>query len=178
MLLPPLHYIHWNPLYVCFVSLTVCLVTSFPADVMPRPLRGVVTAVGQLRSRAGALTLYQAPASWAHGRKAALQCDGRRKAGPKGTAARKQLQLHSGCLEGEWHPLEGRRRAVCGDVRRRKKASKPDKASEKQCEDRRRKKRKRREDALFTRGTHIDGFYDILYRTAVLLYTLNPVPPP
>lgn len=29
-------------------------------------------------------------------------------------------------------------------------------------------------DALFTRGTHTDGFYDILHRTAVLSYPLNP----
>lgn len=104
-------------------ALCVCYVTCFPADVTPWPLRGVVTAVRQLRSGAGALALYPVWASWAHGRKAALQCDGRRKAGPKGTAARKRLQLHSGCLEGGMTPTgvkeEG---SVCGDVRRRKKS--------------------------------------------------------
>lgn len=40
-----------------------------------------------------------------------------------------------GALVGEWHPLDRKRRAVCEDVRRRKKASKPDKASENQYKD-------------------------------------------
>lgn len=128
---------------------TLC--ASLPADVMSWPLRGVVTAGWQLRSGAGALprvgpSLSKLSAGQA-GRQAALQFDGRRKAGPKGTAARKRLELHWGC-SGGWGGITPTVVKEEGSVWRRKeekKPSKPDKASEKQCEDCRRKRRKRRE---------------------------------
>lgn len=63
-----------------------------------------------------------------------------------------------------------------GSVWRRKeekKPSKPDKASENPCGDCRRGKDR---ETLFNRGTHTDGFYDTLHRTAVLLCVLNPAP--
>lgn len=75
---------------------SVCAVACVAAVVMPRPLRGAVTAVGQLRSGAIVSELRAGQA----GREAAQQFDGRRKAGPKGTAARKRLQLHWGCFGG------------------------------------------------------------------------------
>ena len=99
-------------------------------------------------------------ASWAQdrqaGRQAALHFDGRRKAGPKGTAARKRLELHWGCSGGwGWGGMTPTGVKEEGSVWRRKeekKASKPDKASEKQCEDCRRKRRKRREKRSVHQG--------------------------
>lgn len=98
------------------------------------------------------------------------QFDGRRKAGPKGTAARKRLELHLGVRVG------GGVTGVGGvtptgvkeecSVWRRKGGEKPlvnlSEASEEQCEDRRRKDRTR----LFTPGGRtLTGFNDILPRT-------------
>lgn len=108
------------------------------------------------------------------GRQAVLRFDGRRKAGPNGTAARKRLRLHRGRLGGgEWHPLKRRRRAVCEDVRRRKKARKPDKASENQYEDCRWRTREKTKDALFSRRRRADGFYPTSQRTVACLYFLK-----
>lgn len=54
---------------------------------------------------------------------------------------------------------------MCEDVRRRKKASKPDKASENQYEDCRWRTREKTKDALPSRRTRADGFYATSQRT-------------
>lgn len=77
-------------------------------------------------------------------------------------------------LGGEWHPLEWRR-AVCGDVRRRKNLVNLTKRLRNIA---RTVGGRIERDALFTRGTHTDGFYDILHRTTILLYLSNTVAPP
>lgn len=158
------------------VSVCVCVC---PTDVMPWPLRGVVTAVWQLRSGVGALLVLDPVwASWAQGRQAALQFDGRRKAGPKGTAARKRLELHWGCLGGEWHPLEWRRRAVCGDVRRRKNLVNLTKRLRNSARTVGGRGERDAKDALFTRGI---AHWWILWHFASDNYPRlpfkNPVPP-
>lgn len=95
--------------------------------------------------------------------------------GPKALRPGSGSNYTRGAWRGEWHPLEWRRRAVCGDVRRRKKPSKPDKASEEQCEDCRRKKRKRRERRSFHQGnTH----WWILWHFASDNCPLVPFKPP
>lgn len=78
-----------------------------------------------------------------------------------------------GAWGGEWHPLKRRRRAVCEDVRRRKKARKPDKASENQYEDCRWRTREKTKDALFSRRRRADGFYPTSQRTVACLYFLK-----
>lgn len=124
--------------------------------VLPRPLRGVVSAIWQLRSGAVALALDQVWASRAQDSQAgsaAVAEEGRAQRHCGQEAARITL----GVLEVGWAggltptrvKEEGR---VCGDVRRRKNLVKPDKASEKQCEDCPRKKGRRRERLTFQQG--------------------------
>ncbi len=156
-----MHFHHCSKLELCrrFVRLSPPL--SVLSASSPWPLRGVVAAVWQLRSGAGALALLEQVdrrAGKQAGRQAQLQFDGRRKAGPKGTAARKRLELHWGCLVGEWHPLEWRRRAVCGDVRRRKNLVNLTKRLRNSARTVGRRRERDAKDALFARGTHIDGF--------------------
>lgn len=110
-------------------------------------------------------------------RQAALQFDGRRKAGPKSTAARKQLELHWGCWGGMTPTGVKEEGSVCGDVRRRKNLVNLTKRLRNRARTVGGRRQGDAKDALFTRGTHTDGFNDILHRTTILSYIVNPVPP-
>lgn len=67
---------------------------------------------------------------------------------------------------------------MCGDVRRRKNLVNLTKRLRNSARTVGGRGEGDAKDALFSRGTHTDGFYDILHRAAVLSYILTPALPP
>lgn len=79
-----------------------------PAAANLSPLRGAVSAAPKRSELRQPGASPERSAVRRAGRQAVLRFDGRRKAGPKGTAARKQLRLHRGRLGGnDTHWSEG-----------------------------------------------------------------------